>query len=165
MNVEGKVSKYYVDGPKQSRKGAYYVHSIYVNESRYSAFGKKADKLAQEGDVVSFEASENGDYMNFDAATFKVVSSAPAAPAAAATTPAGYSRDASIARQNALRHAVAVMCADMENNQLSPQEMAQGAVALAYEVFYPYIETGLMPSSSPAQKKDTKKTDDDELPF
>lgn len=161
MSVEGKVSKYYVDGPKTSRKGTYYIHSIYVDNVRYAAFGKKADKLCNEGDLVSFEASENGDYMNFDASTFKVKEvSPPAAPVAASG--AFNQRDASIARQNALRHATAVVCASAV--KLTSDEMAEECVRLAYEVFYPYIETGLMPSSQ-EQKKETKKTDDDEVPF
>jgi hypothetical protein len=158
--ITGIVEKYYVDGPRRGKKGEFYIHSLVVDGQKYSAFGSKPAQLAKSGDKVTFEESPNGDYMNFNGSTFKVLE---ASTAPAATQSSGNQRDASIGRQNALRHATAMVTAFADAGiYKDPMQMALEAVMLCEKIIYPYIESGAVGTAKP---KDSPETPNDELPF
>jgi hypothetical protein len=137
--IKGVVGGYFVDGPKKGPKGTYFIHSVYVDGEKYGAFGNKDAPLANKGDTVEFEWSENGKYKNFDGKSFKVVERGTAAQAAGAGG-RGSTND-SIARQNALRHATAMVLA-FQGAYKRPDQMATEAVEICRDILFPYINDG-----------------------
>jgi hypothetical protein len=135
--INGVASGYFVDGPKTGPKGEYYIHSVYVDGEKYGAFGNKAAPLANKGDTVQFEWSQNGKYKNFDGKSFKVLERAVAAPSGGK----GGSTNDSIARQNALRHATAMVLA-FQGAYKRPDQMATEAVEICRDIIFPYINDG-----------------------
>jgi hypothetical protein len=135
--IKGLVGGYFVDGPKSGPKGEYYQHSIYVDGEKYGGFGKSATPLANKGDTVQFEWSQNGKYRNFDGKSFKVLERG----AKVESGGRGGSTNDSIARQNALRHATAMVLA-FPGAYKRPDQMATEAVEICRDIIFPYINDG-----------------------
>jgi hypothetical protein len=136
--IKGVVSAYYVDGPRKGAKGTYFIHSVVVDDNKYSAFGNKDVALANRGDTVEFDWSENGQYKNFDGKSFKVLERGTAEQAVKGGR--GSTND-SIARQNALSHATAMVLA-FQGAYKRPDQMATEAVEICRDILFPYINDG-----------------------
>jgi hypothetical protein len=137
--ITGVVEQYYADGPKIGKKGEYYLHSVYVNGEKYGAFGNKGTPLANKGDTVEFEWTQNGQYKNFDGKSFKVLERGTAEQAA--KSGGRSSTNDSIARQNALRHATGMVLA-FSSTYKRPDQMATEAVEICRDILFPYINDG-----------------------
>ena len=136
--IKGVVEQYYADGPKSGKKGEYYIHSVYVNGEKYGAFGNKGTPLANKGDTVEFEWSQNGQYKNFDGKSFKVLERGTAEQAAKGGR--GGNND-SISRMNALSHATNMVLA-FQGAYKRPDQMATEAVEICRDILFPYINDG-----------------------
>ena len=136
--IVGVVEQYYADGPKTGKKGEYYIHSVYINGEKYGAFGNNGKPLANRGDTVEFEWTQNGQYKNFNGKSFKVLERATAEQAAKAGK---SSTNDSIARMNALAHATNMILAFKEGYK-RPDQMATEAVQIARDILFPYINDG-----------------------
>jgi hypothetical protein len=158
--VKGSISGYFVDGPKSGPKGEYYIHSIYVDNEKYGGFGSKATPLANKGDTVEFNWTQNGKYRNFDGKSFKVLERA----TATASGGRGGSTNDSIARQNALRHATAMVLA-FQGAYKRPDQMATEAVQICRDILFPYINDGTVCGDvEPGNNVDDSQPND-EMPF
>ena len=136
--IKGVVEQYYADGPKSGPRGQYFIHSVYVDGEKYSAFGNNDKPLAGKGDTVEFEWTENGKYKNFNGKSFKVLERATAEQAAKAGK---SSTNDSIARQNACRHATAMVLA-FQDSYKRPDQMATEVVQICRDILFPYITDG-----------------------
>lgn len=161
--VKGVATGYFVDGPRKGPKGEYYIHSVYVDNEKYGAFGNKATPLANKGDTVEFEWEQNGNYKNFNGKTFKVLERGTAEQAAKGGR--GGSTNDSIARQNALRHATAMVLA-FEGAYKRPDQMATEAVQICRDILFPYINDGTVCGEEAPKEDDNGDFKQDEsLPF
>jgi len=152
--INGVASGYFVDGPKTGPKGEYYIHSVYVDGEKYGAFGNKAAPLANKGDTVQFEWSQNGKYKNFDGKSFKVLERAVAAPSGGK----GGSTNDSIARQNACRHATGIVLA-FAHLYKTPEQAATAVARISKDIIFPFINDGTVCG------EDHIEEDDDSPPF
>jgi hypothetical protein len=159
--IKGVVEQYFADGPKQGKKGEYYMHSVFINGEKYGAFGNKGTPLAGKGDTVEFEWSQNGQYKNFDGKTFKVLERATAEQAAKAGK---SSTNDSIARQNALRHATAMVLA-FQGAYKRPDQMATEAVEICRDILFPYITDGTVCGDEGPKEDDNGDLKQDDVPF
>lgn len=156
--VKGVATGYFVDGPKSGPKGEYYIHSVYVDGEKYGAFGSKGTPLANKGDTVEFTWTQNGKYKNFDGKSFKVLERAKVESGGR-----GGSTNDSIARQNALRHATAMVLA-FEASYKRPDQMATEAVQICKDILFPYINDGTV-CGEEGPKEDDNGQPDDDVPF
>jgi hypothetical protein len=159
--AKGQVEKYFVDGPRKGAKGEFYIHSIYIGGDKYSSFGNKNVPIANQGDTVEFTWEPNGNYKNFDGKSFRVVERG-SSPQTSKGGPT--STNASIGRQNALRHATAMVIAFSDSGAYtSPEQMAIEAVQICNDILYPYIESGAVPGEAAETRSPSQPNDD--VPF
>lgn len=167
MNVlKGQVEKYFVDGPRMNKKGKpYFIHSLYIGGEKYGNIVDSANPKAEINDMVEFTWEQNGMYRNFDPKTIKIVErgTPPVQNARPASVASATSRDASIGRQNALRHATAIVTT--YGKYKSPEEAAMKAVELCDGILYPYIENGATAASQEVSAPSEKQDAEPEIPF
>lgn len=159
--IKGVVEQYYADGPKTGKRGTYFLHSVYISGEKYGAFGNNGTPLANRGDTVEFEWSQNGQYKNFDGKSFKVLERATAEQAAKAGGKS--STNDSIARQNSLRHATAMVLA-FQDSYKRPDQMATEAVEICRDILFPYINDGTV-CGDEGTKEDDNGVRQDDVPF
>lgn len=160
MKIEGVLELYEVIGPKSSARGDYYIHAISVKGVKYNALGKKGNPLGSAGDIVSFDSIKKGQYLNFDPASFEVKGKDENYTPPTPQKPKDV--NASIARQNALRHATQLVC--QFESQLPSEVAVMKVLELCKDYIFPYIDEGIFPEAPPQPKKqDTKKQESDEF--
>jgi len=153
--LKGVVEQYYVDGPRSGPKGQYYIHSVTVGGEKYGAFGSKDAPLANSGDTVEFDWYQNGKYRNFEGKSFKVLERGQGPVRKSSTND-------SIARQNACRHATAMVLAFKETYS-RPDQMATDVVNICKDIIFPYINDGTI--CGEAYPVEHSSTEDDGPPF
>lgn len=117
MSVKGTVEKVWQGEGKKGKFGLSYSQSITIDGNRYGGFSKKSlEQLGiEEGSVVKFETTENGEYVNCKWDTIQVAEASEVKPhksAAPSSSPSPRvgSGNAGIRAGMSINNAVSAFC-------------------------------------------------------
>lgn len=140
--IKGIVEQVNDRGAKKGRYGIQHQISIKVGGDWYGGFTKKSaeDMGLEEGKLVTFTATQSGDYLNFDAKTLKISSSPDSqgsskAKASSGGSVGGSSSQAGIKVGHAINNAVQLAIAEGKAGDLKHiHKRAVGILALSVKL-------------------------------
>lgn len=140
--IKGIIEQVNDRGAKKGRYGIQHQISIKVGGDWYGGFTKKSaeDMGLEEGKLVTFTATQSGDYLNFDAKTLKVSSSAGTQSSSSkgktsSGSAGGSSSQAGIKVGHAINNAVQLAIAEGKTGDLKHiHKRAVGILALSMKL-------------------------------